>query len=70
MCKELNKASPIVLLDEIFSYLDKNRKVELFNELLKLDIQSFITGTDISIFSDLIEKNVNVIDLERYIANS
>ncbi len=67
MCKEFNKAAPIVLLDEIFSYLDKTRKIELFNELLKLDIQSFITGTDISIFNDLLGENTNVIDLERLI---
>ncbi len=67
MCKEFNKAAPIVLLDEIFSYLDKTRKIELFNELLKLDIQSFITGTDISIFNDLLGENTNAIDLERLI---
>lgn len=65
MCKELKRANPIVLLDEIFSYLDKTRKIDLFNELLKLDIQSFITGTDISVFSDLIGENINVIDLEK-----
>ncbi len=69
MCKEFNKANPIVLLDEIFSYLDKNRKRELFNELLKLDIQSFITGTDISTFNDLLGENTNVIDLEKLLSN-
>lgn len=67
MCKEFNRAKPIILLDEIFSYLDKDRKVDLFNELLKLDIQSFITGTDITIFNDLIKKDNNIIDLEKMI---
>lgn len=67
LCKELRKAQPIILLDEVFSYLDKNKKMELFNELLKLDVQSFITGTDITIFEDILKQNknnVNLLDLE------
>ena len=65
LCKELNKPQPIILLDEVFSYLDKNKKLELFNELLKLNVQSFITGTDISIFSDILPNdNVNTLNLE------
>ncbi len=66
MCKENKKASPIVLLDEVFSYLDKNKKLELFNELLKLNIQSFITGTDIGVFGNIADEksNVNFINLE------
>lgn len=67
LCKKLNKAPPIVLLDEVFSYLDKYRKIELFNELNKLDIQSFITGTDMGIFDGLIDDGMNVIDLESII---
>lgn len=69
MCLELKKASPIILLDEVFSYLDKDKKIELFNELLKLNIQSFITGTDISIFKDVINNNINIIDLEKFLVN-
>ena len=67
LCKELRKAQPIILLDEVFSYLDKNKKMQLFNELLKLDVQSFITGTDITIFEDILKQNknnVNLLDLE------
>jgi len=64
MCKQLNRADPIMLLDETFSYLDKQRKIDLFNELLKLDIQSFITGTDISIFNGVTYANTNFLDLE------
>lgn len=65
LCKELNKPQPIILLDEVFSYLDKNKKLELFNELLKLNVQSFITGTDITIFSDILPNdNVNTLNLE------
>lgn len=63
MCKENKKSTPIILLDEVFSYLDKNKKLELFQELLKLNIQSFITGTDISVFGNLKNFDVNLIDL-------
>lgn len=70
MCKEFNRADPIILLDEIFSYLDRERKVKLFNELLKLNIQSFITGTDVSIFSDLVSDRTNLINLEKIIENN
>ena len=62
MCQKLNKATPIILFDEIFSYLDKNRKIQLFNKLLELNIQSFITGTDISIFNDVLENNKDFIN--------
>ena len=71
LCKELNKPQPIILLDEVFSYLDKNKKLELFNELLKLNVQSFITGTDISIFSDILPNdNVNILNLEELLNNN
>ncbi len=71
LCKELNKPQPIILLDEVFSYLDKNKKIELFNELLKLNVQSFITGTDISIFSDILpNNNVNTLNLEELLSNN
>ena len=67
LCKELNKSTPLILLDEVFSYLDKNKKNELFNELLKLNYQTFITTTDISIFEDIITNNkdkINLIELK------
>ncbi|MDD2840504.1 MAG: DNA replication/repair protein RecF [Rickettsiales bacterium] len=69
MCKENKKATPIILLDEVFSYLDKNKKLELFHELLKLNIQSFITGTDVSVFSDCLNNDfdVNFLNLEDFI---
>lgn len=66
LCKKLSKADPIILLDEVFSYLDKSKKMELFNELLKLNIQSFITGTEVGLFADLgCEDMVKFIDLEK-----
>jgi very-short-patch-repair endonuclease len=63
MCIDMAKASPIILLDEVFSYLDNKRKTNLLNELKKLKIQTFITATDIAIFEGLIDKNINVIGL-------
>ena len=67
LAKHLKKPEPIILLDEVFSYLDKTKKLELFNELLKINIQTFITGTDINIFSDLLanqNSKINTISLE------
>lgn len=66
LCKENHRATPIILLDEVFSYLDKNKKTKLLNELLKLDVQSFITGTDISLFEGMTnDGNINFIGLNK-----
>lgn len=67
MCKENKRAVPIILLDEVFSYLDKDKKIELFDELTKLGIQCFITGTDVGVFGDCKNFNVNFIDLHKII---
>ncbi|HSQ97619.1 MAG TPA: DNA replication/repair protein RecF [Rickettsiales bacterium] len=67
MCKENKKSTPIILLDEVFSYLDKDKKIELFNELTKLDIQSFITGTDVCVFGECKDFNINFVDLHKII---
>ena len=40
------KKPPIILLDEIFTHLDKPRKESLFNELKKLGSQTWITITE------------------------
>ncbi|MDR2526981.1 MAG: hypothetical protein LBC92_03855, partial [Rickettsiales bacterium] len=61
---EYKKGSPIVLLDEVFSYLDDNKKRSLFNELNKLKIQTFITTNNVDIFKELLNENVNLINLE------
>ena len=42
---------PILLLDEVAAHLDKNRRAALIEELLELNTQVFLTGTDANLFS-------------------
>lgn len=48
-----NGAAPILLLDEIAAHLDEHRRGALFEELLLLGTQAWMTGTDRSAFSGL-----------------
>jgi len=52
MC--FRKITPIFLLDDITSHLDNIRREALFEELLSLKIQSWLTGTDKSSFKELL----------------
>lgn len=45
--------APILLLDEIAAHLDTRRRAALFAILESLRCQTFMTGTDTSLFSDL-----------------
>ena len=56
LIKEQHKVSPIMLLDEITAHLDEVRKENLFSELLSLESQFFISGTEVGIFSSLSKK--------------
>ena len=56
LIKEQHKVSPIMLLDEITAHLDEVRKENLFSELLSLESQFFISGTEEGIFSSLSKK--------------
>ncbi len=49
-------AAPILLLDEIAAHLDESRRSALFDELLLLGTQAWMTGTDRSAFSGLENK--------------
>lgn len=49
-------APPILLLDEIAAHLDEHRRGALFAEILKLGSQAWMTGTDRSAFSSLLNK--------------
>ena len=51
--KNINKGLPILLLDEVCSHIDNNTKNNLFIELKKLNIQTFITGINKEDFIDL-----------------
>ncbi len=46
-------AAPILLLDEITAHLDRHRRAALFEEILRLGAQAWMTGTDASAFEDL-----------------
>lgn len=46
-------SSPILLLDEIVAHLDSERRAALFEEILSLGAQAWMTGTDLSLFDGL-----------------
>ncbi len=45
--------SPILLLDEVVAHLDKQKRAEFFEELLHLNTQTFLTGTDSILFDEI-----------------
>jgi DNA replication and repair protein RecF len=55
--RELSRArsglSPILLLDEIAAHLDAARRAALFDEILELGAQAWMTGTDMAMFESL-----------------
>lgn len=51
--KNINKGLPILLLDEVCSHIDNETKNNLFFELKKLNIQTFITGINKEDFTNL-----------------
>ncbi|HZP98390.1 MAG TPA: DNA replication/repair protein RecF [Reyranella sp.] len=44
---------PLLLLDEIAAHLDRDRRVALFDEVVALGAQSWMTGTDADLFAPL-----------------
>ncbi len=49
----LRGTAPILLLDEVTAHLDRTRRAALFDELCALSAQSWLTGTDESLFAEL-----------------
>lgn len=47
---------PIILLDEVVAHLDEKRRQALFEEILNLNMQAWMTGTDSSVFSSMTTK--------------
>jgi DNA replication and repair protein RecF len=45
--------APLLLLDEIAAHLDARRRAALFDEILELGAQAWLTGTDLSLFEKL-----------------
>ncbi|MCP4382024.1 MAG: DNA replication/repair protein RecF, partial [Hyphomicrobiales bacterium] len=50
---KLTGEAPIVLLDEIAAHLDETRRMALFDLLVDLRCQAFLTGTDAAVFAPL-----------------
>lgn len=46
-------AIPILLLDEVVAHLDKARRSALFDGILRLKMQTWLTGTDVALFEEL-----------------
>ena len=44
---------PILLLDEIAAHLDERRRAALFEEIVALGAQAWLTGTDLSLFENI-----------------
>lgn len=44
---------PVLLLDDLMVHLDKKRRQDLVNELISIDVQTFLTGTDADFFESL-----------------
>ena len=45
--------TPILLLDEVTAHLDDNRRAELYDEILNLKAQVFMTGTERKLFDSI-----------------
>lgn len=46
-------AAPLILLDEITAHLDADRRAALFDEIVRLSAQAWMTGTDLNAFDGL-----------------
>jgi DNA replication and repair protein RecF len=50
------EGAPILLLDEVTAHLDAERRAALFEEIIRLGAQAWMTGTDAQAFSALAGK--------------
>ena len=50
---EMTGITPLLLLDEVIAHLDPNRRCALFDELLQLRAQVWMTGADPAAFTDI-----------------
>ena len=51
--KNAGSPPPILLLDEAPAHLDAHRRGALFDEIVALGLQAFLTGTEAALFADL-----------------
>jgi DNA replication and repair protein RecF len=54
--KRCDGIAPILLLDEIAAHLDAKRRTALFEEILALGSQAWLTGTDANLFAPLVKR--------------
>jgi DNA replication and repair protein RecF len=54
--KRRDGLAPVLLLDEIAAHLDATRRVALFEEILALEGQAWLSGTDKSLFAPLLPR--------------
>ena len=54
LARDESAPNPIVLLDEVAAHLDAGRRAALFDEILALGLQAFLTGTDAQLFAGLV----------------
>ena len=52
--KRRDGVAPVLLLDEIAAHLDAARRAALFEELLALKSQAWLSGTDKALFAPLL----------------
>ncbi len=50
---ESRGVAPILLLDEVVAHLDAGRRAALFEEILALGLQAWLTGTEAVLFAEL-----------------
>jgi len=55
--KKFSGYSPIVLLDEVITHLDDEKRESLLSELLSTNAQYWITGTDSFLFKKIMDKS-------------
>lgn len=55
-----SQPNPILLLDEVAAHLDASRRASLFDEILALGLQAFLTGTDQALFEGLYGRALGV----------
>jgi len=69
----LDQQLPILLLDEVAAHLDVTRRGDLFDELVALGTQAWLTGTDAAVFQPFGQRaqyfSVNASELHPYDVN-
>ncbi|MFZ8864289.1 MAG: DNA replication/repair protein RecF [Rickettsiales bacterium] len=61
LLSKINGKTPILLLDEILSHLDKKNSLAFIEDLKILNIQAIMTGTDKKFFNSI--QDINIIEL-------